>query len=172
MTDTTFAFNPIPEFGKTRNEALRVLRNSGMQLKQKERVFWAVAALEPVTRARLTQFFSAPEFWPLGKTMPHSSITARVKELIDEGRVKCVGTERDPKTNMEVELLALGRDSRTQRPKMAPPKPVDLSAELCKAERKGFERGRTEGLTLGFVFSLCFATLCIAAYLVVQAFIR
>lgn len=165
-------FNPIPEFGKTRAQALRILRESGADMRQKERVFWAVAALEPVTRARLTKFFSSTEFYIMGKSMTHSSITARVKELIDEGRVKCVGTERDPNTGMEVELLALGRDERTRRPKMAPPKPVDLSAELCKAERKGFERGRTEGLTLGFVFSLCFATLCIAAYLVVQAFVR
>lgn len=169
MTDI---LNPIPEFGKTRNQALRILRESGAQMRQKERVFWAVAYMEPVTRARLVDFFQSADFLMKGKQMRHSSITARVKELIDDGRVKCVGTERDPKTGMEVELLALGRDNRTQRPKMAPPKPVDLSAELCKAERKGFERGRTEGLTLGFVFSLCFATLCIAAYLLVQAFAR
>jgi hypothetical protein len=164
-------FNPIPEFGKTRNQALRILRDSGAQLKQKERVFWAIAYLEPVTRARLLKFFDSPEFRLLGKYMMHSSITARVKELIDEGRVKCVGTERDPQTQMEVELLALGRDDRTRRPKLAPAPPVDLSAELCKAERKGFERGRTEGLTLGFVFSLCFATLCIAGYLLVRGIV-
>jgi len=162
-------FNPIPEFGKTRDEAFRILRQRGTVLKQKERVFWAIAFCEPVTRARLTQFFSSNEFLVMGKGMTHSSITARVKELIDDGRVKCVGTERDPRTGMEVELLALGRDDRTRKPKATPPlPPIDLSAELCKAERKGFERGRMEGLTLGLVFSIGGAVLCVALYLLAQ----
>ena len=160
-------FNPVPEYGKTSKEAFRILRERGAVLKQKERVYWAVAALEPVTRARLTQFFSSTEFFILGKYMTHSSITARVKELIDEGRVKCVGTERDPQTRMEVELLGLGRDDRKRKPK-----PADLSAELCKAERRGFERGRMEGLTLGFVFSIGGGILCLAVYLLAQAFGR
>jgi hypothetical protein len=166
-------FNPIPEFGKTRDEAFRILRERGAVMRQKERVFWAIAYMEPVTRARLTRFFQSSDFMLKGKGMTHSSITARAKELIDDGRVKCVGTEKDASTGMEVELLAVGRDDRTRRPKTAPPlPPIDLSAELCKAERKGFERGRMEGLTLGFVFSLIFAVLCVALYLLAQGFTR